>query len=390
MAPIHHHFELGGWPETTVIIRFWLLSGMCAALALGLFYADFIHLGVAGLTEHLVLGPGRHRQRCAPRPRRPRRGGGRRRRPPDPRRPRGWPRSWASSSSRRRTRPPWRRWSLGSDAVLPSPGVPDHHRLFALAAAAGVPVLSEFDLAGRWDQRPIVAITGTDGKTTVTELTRAMLEASGRRAVAVGNTEVPLVAALDDPDHRGVRGRGLVVPPPPQRPLRAQRRHVAQRGARPPRQPRQLRGLRGGQGPPVGRPGRRPGGHRQRRRPARRRPAGRCAGPPRHLRPHHERPTTTSTATGWCWPAGESWPARDELPPGLPARPGQRPGRRRQRAARRRHRGRRPRRAAGLPGPPPSRDAGGRGWRGALVRRLQGHGAARHACGRRAPSPRSC
>jgi phospho-N-acetylmuramoyl-pentapeptide-transferase len=45
MAPIHHHFELGGWPETTVIIRFWLLSGMCAALALGLFYADFLHIG---------------------------------------------------------------------------------------------------------------------------------------------------------------------------------------------------------------------------------------------------------------------------------------------------------------------------------------------------------
>lgn len=45
MAPIHHHFELGGWPETTVIIRFWLLSGMCAALALGLFYADFIRIG---------------------------------------------------------------------------------------------------------------------------------------------------------------------------------------------------------------------------------------------------------------------------------------------------------------------------------------------------------
>ena len=31
MAPIHHHFELGGWPETTVIIRFWILSGMCTA-----------------------------------------------------------------------------------------------------------------------------------------------------------------------------------------------------------------------------------------------------------------------------------------------------------------------------------------------------------------------
>jgi phospho-N-acetylmuramoyl-pentapeptide-transferase len=45
MAPIHHHFELGGWPETTVIIRFWLLAGMCTALALGLFYADFIGQG---------------------------------------------------------------------------------------------------------------------------------------------------------------------------------------------------------------------------------------------------------------------------------------------------------------------------------------------------------
>jgi phospho-N-acetylmuramoyl-pentapeptide-transferase len=42
MAPIHHHFELGGWPETTVIIRFWLLSSLCSALALGLFYADFL------------------------------------------------------------------------------------------------------------------------------------------------------------------------------------------------------------------------------------------------------------------------------------------------------------------------------------------------------------
>jgi phospho-N-acetylmuramoyl-pentapeptide-transferase len=45
MAPIHHHFELGGWPETTIIIRFWLLAGASAALALGLFYADFIGTG---------------------------------------------------------------------------------------------------------------------------------------------------------------------------------------------------------------------------------------------------------------------------------------------------------------------------------------------------------
>lgn len=84
------------------------------------------------------------------------------------------------------------------DVVLPSPGVPDHHPVFALARAEGVPVWSELDLAARWDDRPLVAITGTNGKTTVTELTRRMLEASGRRAAAVGNTEVPLVAALED------------------------------------------------------------------------------------------------------------------------------------------------------------------------------------------------
>ena len=46
MAPLHHHFELGGWPETTVIIRFWILAGLCTALALGIFYADFVRLGV--------------------------------------------------------------------------------------------------------------------------------------------------------------------------------------------------------------------------------------------------------------------------------------------------------------------------------------------------------
>ena len=48
MAPIHHHFELAGWPETTVIIRFWILAGVFTALALGSFYADFLSHGGAG------------------------------------------------------------------------------------------------------------------------------------------------------------------------------------------------------------------------------------------------------------------------------------------------------------------------------------------------------
>jgi phospho-N-acetylmuramoyl-pentapeptide-transferase len=46
MAPFHHHFELAGWAETTVIIRFWLLSAICCMFGLGLFYSE--QLGVGG------------------------------------------------------------------------------------------------------------------------------------------------------------------------------------------------------------------------------------------------------------------------------------------------------------------------------------------------------
>ena len=42
MAPIHHHFEQKGWPETTVIIRFWLIAGALTAATLGVFYYDYL------------------------------------------------------------------------------------------------------------------------------------------------------------------------------------------------------------------------------------------------------------------------------------------------------------------------------------------------------------
>jgi UDP-N-acetylmuramoylalanine--D-glutamate ligase len=85
------------------------------------------------------------------------------------------------------------------DAVVPTPGLPERHPVFAAARAGGIPLLSEFDLADAWDDRPVLAVTGTNGKTTVTTLVDAMLEASGVRSAAVGNTEVPLVAAIEDP-----------------------------------------------------------------------------------------------------------------------------------------------------------------------------------------------
>ena len=45
MAPFHHHFELGGWEETTTIVRFWIVSGLAVAFGMGLFYAEFISHG---------------------------------------------------------------------------------------------------------------------------------------------------------------------------------------------------------------------------------------------------------------------------------------------------------------------------------------------------------
>ncbi|WP_419841489.1 phospho-N-acetylmuramoyl-pentapeptide-transferase [Candidatus Poriferisodalis sp.] len=49
MAPMHHHLELGGWPETTVLIRLWIVNSLLVALALGVYYADYLSLGLIEL-----------------------------------------------------------------------------------------------------------------------------------------------------------------------------------------------------------------------------------------------------------------------------------------------------------------------------------------------------
>jgi phospho-N-acetylmuramoyl-pentapeptide-transferase len=48
MAPLHHHFELVGWQETTIIVRFWIVAGLAVAFGLGLFYNDFLAGGGIG------------------------------------------------------------------------------------------------------------------------------------------------------------------------------------------------------------------------------------------------------------------------------------------------------------------------------------------------------
>jgi len=87
--------------------------------------------------------------------------------------------------------------------VAPAPGLSESHRVISEAIQQGVALRSELDLAYEWEQsrpggpRPMVAVTGTDGKTTTVSMIEAILNASGHRAVACGNTEVPLVEALD-------------------------------------------------------------------------------------------------------------------------------------------------------------------------------------------------
>ena len=89
----------------------------------------------------------------------------------------------------------------GVDLLVPSPGVPESHPVLAAAARRGVRAESELEVAYRLEAsggapRPMLGVTGTDGKTTTVRMATAMLRRAGLRAEAVGNTDTPLVAAL--------------------------------------------------------------------------------------------------------------------------------------------------------------------------------------------------
>lgn len=90
----------------------------------------------------------------------------------------------------------------GVDLVVPSPGVPEHAPVLARALAAGRAVWSEPELGIRLSPRRLVAVTGTNGKTSVTELATAVLVAGGLDAIACGNIGTPVTeaAAAAPPD----------------------------------------------------------------------------------------------------------------------------------------------------------------------------------------------
>ncbi len=85
------------------------------------------------------------------------------------------------------------------DEVIVSPGFPLAHPLRAAAATHGVPIIGDVELAARRTDAPIIAVTGTNGKSTVTRLITDMLVAGGHKAVEAGNVGFPMLDAVEDP-----------------------------------------------------------------------------------------------------------------------------------------------------------------------------------------------
>lgn len=83
-----------------------------------------------------------------------------------------------------------------ASVIIPSPGIPLDMPFIKSAQAKGVPVKGELDIFALYNTTPVIAITGTNGKTTTTELVAAMLEASGISCFVGGNIGTPLVEYL--------------------------------------------------------------------------------------------------------------------------------------------------------------------------------------------------
>src|SRR5262245_24477252 len=87
---------------------------------------------------------------------------------------------------------------LGANLIVLSPGVPPLSEV-AAARTAGVPVIGELELAARFVRAPVLAVTGTNGKSTTTTLAGAMLAASGRPTFVGGNLGTPFCEAVGTP-----------------------------------------------------------------------------------------------------------------------------------------------------------------------------------------------
>ena len=83
---------------------------------------------------------------------------------------------------------------LGAETIIISPGVPHNMELLGAAERRGIPVMGELELASRLIDTPMIAVTGTNGKSTVTALLGFMLEKAGFKVFVGGNIGTPLMA----------------------------------------------------------------------------------------------------------------------------------------------------------------------------------------------------
>jgi UDP-N-acetylmuramoylalanine--D-glutamate ligase len=96
------------------------------------------------------------------------------------------------------------RTSTAQDMIVLSPGVPRISRALIEAQARGIPVISEIELAFRHLRAPMIAVTGTNGKTTTTSLLGHLFTCAGKRVFVGGNIGVPLIDAVQcepEPDY---------------------------------------------------------------------------------------------------------------------------------------------------------------------------------------------
>ena len=89
-------------------------------------------------------------------------------------------------------------WLAGVDFVIPSPGVARKNPLLREAMARQIPVLSEIELACRFFRKPLIAITGTNGKSTTTTLVGDIFKASGQKVFLGGNLGAPFIGSLSE------------------------------------------------------------------------------------------------------------------------------------------------------------------------------------------------
>ena len=85
----------------------------------------------------------------------------------------------------------------GASMVIPSPGVPPYNELLVDALKNNIPVVSEIELAYLFLKTPVIAVTGTNGKTTVTTLLGEILKSSGKKTFVGGNIGNPLIEYVE-------------------------------------------------------------------------------------------------------------------------------------------------------------------------------------------------